>query len=136
MDDALLMGGFKGLGDLSCDGQRFIDRDRPLCDAIGERRPLDQLHHEGLDALDLLETVDDGDVRMVQRGEGSCLTSEASQPFLVLCYSFRQNLDGDVSPEVRVRGAIHFAHASDANLGGDFVRTYASTGGQGHADSA
>ncbi len=37
---ALLMGGFEGLGDLLGNGQRLVERDRPLLDAIRQRRPL------------------------------------------------------------------------------------------------
>ena len=46
MNDAVLVRGFERLGDLPRDRQRFVDRDRPLRDAIGERRPVDQLQHE------------------------------------------------------------------------------------------
>ena len=46
MHDPLLMRGFERLGDLPRDGQRFIDRNRALRDSVGERRPLDQLHHQ------------------------------------------------------------------------------------------
>ena len=53
----------------------------PLRDAIGERRPLDQLHHER-DARrrDLFEAVDLRDVRMVQRGEDFGFALEPRQP--------------------------------------------------------
>ena len=43
MDDSLLMGGFEGFGDLSGDGQSFIDRDWTPGDSIGERFTVDQL---------------------------------------------------------------------------------------------
>ena len=46
MDDALLVRGFEGFGDLLRDRKRLIDRNRPLRDAVGQRRPLDQLHHQ------------------------------------------------------------------------------------------
>ena len=46
VDDALLVRGFERLGNLLRNRQRFIDGNRPLRDAVRERRPLDQLHHE------------------------------------------------------------------------------------------
>jgi hypothetical protein len=49
--------------------QGFIDRNQPLCDAVSERRPLDQLHDERLQAIGLFEPVDVRDVRMIQRGQ-------------------------------------------------------------------
>ena len=46
MDDALLVRRFERLGDLLRDRQRLVERNRPLRDAVGQRRPLDQLHHQ------------------------------------------------------------------------------------------
>ena len=47
MDDACFVGSFECVDDLSGDGQRFVDGDRPLRDAIGERRPIDQFQDQG-----------------------------------------------------------------------------------------
>ena len=47
MDDALLVRGFEGVGDLPRDGQRVVHRQRLAGDAFGERLALDQLHHQG-----------------------------------------------------------------------------------------
>ena len=41
VDDAALMRGFEGLGDLLGDGQRLIERNRTLSDAVGKRGPFD-----------------------------------------------------------------------------------------------
>ena len=46
MDDALLMRRFQRLRDLLRDGQCLVDRNRALCNAVGEGRPLDQFHDE------------------------------------------------------------------------------------------
>ena len=46
MNHAVLVRGFERLGDLSRDRQRFVDRHRPLSDAIGERRSFDELEHQ------------------------------------------------------------------------------------------
>ena len=46
VDDPLLVRGFERLGDLPRDRQRFIERNRPSRDAIGERRAFDQLQDE------------------------------------------------------------------------------------------
>ena len=48
MNDARLVCGCERFRDLSRDWQRFIDRNRPLCDAIGQCRAFDQLQHERL----------------------------------------------------------------------------------------
>jgi hypothetical protein len=46
VNDALLVGRFEGLGQLPRNRQRLIDRNRTSCEAIRERRPLNQFHDE------------------------------------------------------------------------------------------
>jgi hypothetical protein len=46
VDDPLLVGRFERLRDLPRDRQRLVDGNRPVRDAIGERRSLDQFQHE------------------------------------------------------------------------------------------
>ena len=69
MDDPLLVRGFEGLGNLLRDGERLIHRDSALGNAVGQRRSLDQFHHERDGARALFEAVNLRDVRMVQGGE-------------------------------------------------------------------
>jgi hypothetical protein len=51
MDNPSFVCRLKGLRDLSSDGQRFVERHRPLRNPIGERRSLHQLQYERMDAL-------------------------------------------------------------------------------------
>ena len=46
MDDAALVRGGKCVGDLTCDGQRLVARNRTVCDPVGQRRPIDELEDE------------------------------------------------------------------------------------------
>jgi hypothetical protein len=69
MDHAAIVRGLERLCDLASDWQRLIDRDRPGRDAIGERRPVDQLHDERVDAVLFDNPVDRGDVRVIERRE-------------------------------------------------------------------
>ena len=80
MDDALFVGCFKGLGDLPGDGERLVERDRALPDAVRQRRPFDQLQDQRLDAVSFLQPVDAPDVGMVQRRQHLGFPLEASQP--------------------------------------------------------
>jgi hypothetical protein len=70
MHDPLLVGGFQCLGDLHRDGQGFVHGQRALGDAIRERGPFDQLHHQRGAGV-VFESVDRGDVRVVQRCQHS-----------------------------------------------------------------
>jgi hypothetical protein len=66
MNDPLLVRGLERVCDLPRDRQRFLQRNRSLRDAVGQRRPLDQFQYECLGAVRVLEPVDRCDVRMVQ----------------------------------------------------------------------
>ncbi len=69
MNDPLLVGGFERVRDLLRDRERLVDRNRSARDALRQVVALDEFHHERRDARALLQAIDRGDVRMVQRGE-------------------------------------------------------------------
>ena len=69
MNDALFVRRLEGFGDLPGDRQCLVERDRALSDAVRERWPFDELHHERLHAVGFFEAVDGRNVRMVQRRE-------------------------------------------------------------------
>ena len=79
-----------------------------------------------------LQTVDGGDVRMVQRGQDLGLTLEAGQAVGVISKHVRQDLQRHVPVQLGVTGAIDLAHAARSDEGGHFVRAEAGTGAEGH----
>ena len=83
MDDALLMRRFEGFSDLLGDGERLVNRDRPLGDGIRQCWPLDQFEDQRPDAVSLLQPVDAPDVGVVQRGQDLGFALEARQPIRV-----------------------------------------------------
>ena len=95
---------FEGFRDLLRDGQGFIERDRPLLDAVRQRRPLNQFEDQRLDALSLLQPVDAPDVGVVQRGKNFCLTLEAGQPVGIGRECLGEHLQRHVSVELGVAG--------------------------------
>ena len=66
MDDALLVRGFQGFGDLLGYRQSLVNGDRPLLDALGQRRPFDQLKDQRPLPFGFFQPVDVPDVGMVQ----------------------------------------------------------------------
>ena len=66
---------------------------------------------------------------MVQCGEGLRFTVEPRQALGVGSNRRGQHLDGDLPRQVGVRCAIHLAHPTGADLGGDFVRAEARAKG-------
>ncbi len=133
MIDSLPVRRFKGLGHLLRDEQRFIEWNRPLRDAIGERRPLDQLHHEGLDPVRFLEAVDVCDVGVIQGRDHFRFALEPREACRIGSKRLRQDLDRDLALEPRIAGPIHLPHAAGADLRGNFIRTKPGASGQGHA---
>ena len=121
MDDPLFVRDFQRLGDLRGDGQRLIDRDRPLSDAIGQGRPLDQLHHQRGVAIHPFEAVDRRDVRMIQRRQDFGFALKSGEPLRVTRDGLWQHLDGDLSLQVRVGGPVHLAHAACPERADDLV---------------
>ena len=130
VDDALLVRGFEGLGNLLGDGQGLVDGNRPLCDAVGERRRPRPAPSRARSCRRFLETVNLRDVRVVQGREQLGLTLEPREAIRIVREDLGQDFDGDLTPEVGVRRAVHFAHAAHTDLAVDFVRAEARAGGQ------
>ena len=86
----------------------------PLAMPVGQRRALDQLEDEGGDGLRFLEAVDGADVGMVERRQHLRFALESRQPVRVGGHRRRQYLDGDVTLQLAVAGAIDLAHAARA----------------------
>jgi hypothetical protein len=78
VDDALLVR-FERVGDLAGDAQRFVRSVWALRDAIGQRRALDQLHHQRFDAATLFDAREGRRCWVIERAPGLGLTLEARQ---------------------------------------------------------
>ena len=121
MDDALLMRRLERLRDLLRDRQRLVEWNRATRDALRQIVALDEFHHEGGDARTFFEPVDGGNVRMIQRREDFGLALKARQSVGISGKRGRQDLDGDLTFQLRVRRPIHLAHTAFADRRGDFV---------------
>ena len=58
VNDSMLVSRFDRIRNLLRNLQRFVKRNWAVRDPIRERRPVDQLHHQALDAIGLLHAVD------------------------------------------------------------------------------
>jgi hypothetical protein len=104
------------------DGQRFVGGDRSACEALREVLAVDELHDQRANAVTLLEAVDLGDGRMVERRKRVRFASEPHQSVGIRGKRGGQNLDGDVAVQAGIAGPEHFAHAARADSGNDLVR--------------
>ena len=86
-------------------------------DPFGQRFALDQLQDQAAHAVCFFDAVDGADVRMIERGEHPRFALEARAAFRIGGERRRQDFDRDLASERIVVGAVHLAHAADAEQG-------------------
>jgi hypothetical protein len=84
VDDAALVRRLHGTRDLLPEGESALERERAALQQLREGLPLDEFEHQVRAALDLFESIDAGDVRMVQRREKFGFPFETSEALVVL----------------------------------------------------
>ena len=67
VDDAFVVSGFDSFGNLAADVKRLVWRDTAFSPSLGERLPFDQFQNKERFAIGLFQSVDCGDVGMIQR---------------------------------------------------------------------
>ena len=77
MDDALLVRGGEGVGDLRPELHHLVERQRALLQAIRERFALEQLHHQEVRVALVPDVEQRADVGVVERGDRLRLALEA-----------------------------------------------------------
>ena len=112
MDDAELVRGFEGIGNLPGDREGVGDGNRSASDDDREVLPLDQLHHQRADCGRLLEPIDLRDVGVIEHRERLCFPRETGEPIGIEREELRQDLDRDAAIQLRIAGAIHDAHSA------------------------
>lgn len=96
------------------------------------RGSLAAFHHERVHPRGLLEPVDGGDVRVIERRQRLGLALEPRQALGVGGEGVRQDLDGHLAAERGVGGTPDLPHSAFADLGGDIVNAEAGAGSEGH----
>ena len=122
MDDPPRVSRLQGRGDLAADLEGFPDPGALAFQELAKGLSRDELHDEEPDPVLLLELVERGDVRVVQRREEPGLALEARQPARVARDGVRQDLDGDPPPEASVARMEDFAHPAGSERSQDLVR--------------
>src|SRR5262249_15038662 len=118
--------------ELAGDLQRLVDRDRAQTDPVRQSWPLDELEHERADSLRVLYAVDCRDVRMIQRGEELRLPCESCDAICVDQEGFWQDLDGDVTIDLRAACPVPLTHSADAKGRQDLIGAEAGTAWNSH----
>jgi hypothetical protein len=77
--------------------------------------------------------MDSQDVRMVQRRNRARFLFETPQSVGIMCQCLWQHFDRDITPEPRVAGAVHLAHAARAQWSEDFIWPEFGASGECHS---
>ena len=118
------------LGETSIDGCVISSRSRG---SPSRSTGTTEFENQRLDGAAMFESVDTGNVRMTERSEGPGFALETGDPLGVARYQVGQDLEGDVSSQAAVLGAINLTHSAGAEGRDDFVRAEPVADRKGHA---
>jgi hypothetical protein len=116
MDDSLRVRRIECVRNLDAELDNAVELERMAFDEMFEGLTFEQLHHEELLSFVFADVVDRADVRMVQRGRGTCLALKTLRRRGILRPLQRQELERHVPAEPDILGAVHDAHAAPAEL--------------------
>jgi hypothetical protein len=137
VDDSLAVRGVERQRDLLPDLQQLRERQRASLQALGQRLPFQQLHHQVMELLlpwrslrgrGVADVVQRADVGMVQRGDGLRLALEALANLLVAGQHRGNQLDGDIAIQARIARAMDLPHAAGAERAEDLVGSESCSG--------
>ena len=133
MDDAPPERLVEGIGQLSGDRHRLIERKWALLETRRERLAVEVRHHQEVDAVGVADVVDAADMRMVERRYGAGFALEPTARIGICGQLVRQHFDryGPIEPGI-VR-PIHLTHAAGAEGRQNLVGTQTSAGRESHA---
>jgi hypothetical protein len=117
--------------DLPRDRQSFVERHGSAPDALRQIVAFDELHHEGGHAAAFFETVNAGNVRVIQRREHFSFALKLREPIGVGCEGRRQDLDRNLALESRVGRPEYQPHPAFAKRCGDVVDAETRAGSRG-----
>ena len=121
MDDAFLVGGLQGLGNLDHQPERLFNGNRHPLDPIGQRFPFDEFQNQAVDSLVFLKTIDGRNPGMVERRKNLSFAPESSHAVAVSGKLVGQHLDGDFPAKPRVPGPPDLSHPAASDQRQNFV---------------
>ncbi len=122
MHKALSMGIVQGSGDLFDDVRCPVGRQRTLLlDDLLQGMALEILHDDIVDAVLVPDVVDDDDIGVAQSSSGLSFSLEALDELLIVAELGWKRLDGHVTVEGWLIGAVDNGHATPPELVDDLV---------------
>ena len=108
-------------GNLPRDGDCIRSRHSSTPDAVCKSFAFDQLEHKATQAIGLLDSIDRGDIRLVQGRKDSRLSIDGLEDRSIDEPGLVQDFDRNIAPELRVSCAIDLRHSATADEGSDLV---------------
>ena len=136
MDDPRQVGRRQALGNLRRQAERVVHRQGSLLQQAPQRLPPHVLHGNEDDAIRFADLEDARDVRVIDRGLGAGLMEQAPTALRVGNQLGREDLQSDLTPELRVLRLPHNSHAALADLLEEAVVGELVVGIEGHSRSA
>jgi hypothetical protein len=96
-------------------------RQRPALHHVVEVAAGNVLHHEHVHLAEGVEVVDGGDVRVIQLRKGERFLPEPPARLLIRDRRAREHLDGNITFEMFVAGAVDHPHSARVYLFDDAV---------------
>jgi len=121
------------LGDLPAHVDRFVHGQRSARNSSRQVLPRHELEREEANVVLLVDAVDPGDVRMIERGERLGFSFEAPEPLFVVGQLLGQHLDRNFAIEPRIPRSIDLPHPPGSEGIEDLIERKGLTGGEGHA---
>src|SRR6185295_6388371 len=104
------------------DLQRLVQRKRTRRQERVECSSFDELQHERVDAARVLEAINRGDVRMIERREDFGFSTKPREAIRITRHGPRQNLDRDLTLQLRVGRAVDLSHSAGTKRADDLER--------------
>ena len=121
VNDALGVSGIESPGDVNCQFEQLFRGKRPAQNALAQRHPFQQFHHDEILTLLLADLVDGANVRVVERRSGASLALETFQGRGIRAEFGRKKLQRYVPAEGFVLGLVDNAHSTTAQFLDDAV---------------
>ena len=121
MRDAAAVRLIERVGDLRCDIERLVDRQRTAPNALRDQLALDILHRDEHRVLMLDEVVGDGDVGRLEERRGLRFTKQPGAAVGVAAAVGRQELQRDLTPQSAILGHVDLAHAARTDPWADVI---------------
>ncbi len=123
MHDAGAVRLLKRLADLHANFERLLEGHPPFAQLRFQGLALQILHDQIGGSILASHVVQDANVRMIQRRDGTSFPLEALFGFWIFREMRRENFDRNRAIQTSVARAIHFAHAASSQRRLDFVWT-------------